>query len=226
MARKGLLSFRAVLEQPCSTGGRTGTVRPKHLPAGRTGLSNQFLGPVAQDQPGPVGQICPTSWLLLWSDSVRLNTGRTRLFEHRSSSRVRPVNAGSEIRVHNCANATPIPKTPTFLIDSGATHDVLSEDYAQTTGLMRYAISSWADENFHHHSSTNLEEKQNNWTNTPHYSASKVPSFPLVVLSWSSGVICLTESLSEDELSTGEPELVADQPTVAAAAHNLINPYA
>ncbi|PLW47830.1 hypothetical protein PCASD_04296 [Puccinia coronata f. sp. avenae] len=80
-------AVRAVLKQPCSTGGRTGTVRPKHLPAGRTGLSDQFLGPVAQDQPGPVGQICPTSWLSLWSDSLRLTTGRTRLFEHRSSSR-------------------------------------------------------------------------------------------------------------------------------------------
>ncbi|PLW11692.1 hypothetical protein PCANC_18463 [Puccinia coronata f. sp. avenae] len=91
-------AVRAVLEQPCSTGGRTGTVRPKHLPAGRTGLSDQFLGPVAQDQPGPVGQICPTSWLSLWSDSVRPTTGRTRLFEHRSSSRVRPVNAGSAVK--------------------------------------------------------------------------------------------------------------------------------
>ncbi|PLW45771.1 hypothetical protein PCASD_04820 [Puccinia coronata f. sp. avenae] len=89
-------AVRAVLEQPCSTGGRTGTVRPKHLPAGRTGLSDQFLGRVAQDQPGPVGQICPTSWLSLRSDSVRPTTGRTRLFEHRSSSRVRPVNAGSD----------------------------------------------------------------------------------------------------------------------------------
>ncbi|PLW45398.1 hypothetical protein PCANC_11886 [Puccinia coronata f. sp. avenae] len=89
-------AVQAVLEQPCSTGGQTGTVRPKHLPAGRTGLSDQFLGPVAQDQPGPVGQICPTSWLSLRSDSVRPNTGQTRLFEHRSSSRVRPVNAGSE----------------------------------------------------------------------------------------------------------------------------------
>ncbi|PLW27688.1 hypothetical protein PCANC_24798 [Puccinia coronata f. sp. avenae] len=68
-------AVRAVLEQPCSTGGRTGTVRPKHLPPGRTGLSDQFLGPVAQDQPGPVGQICPTSWLLLRSDSARPTTG-------------------------------------------------------------------------------------------------------------------------------------------------------
>ncbi|PLW27097.1 hypothetical protein PCANC_26339 [Puccinia coronata f. sp. avenae] len=96
-------AVQAVLEQPCLTGGRTGTVRPKHLPPGRTGLSNQFLGPVAQDQPGlvaqdqpgPVGQICPTSWLLLWADTARPTTGRTRLFEHRSNSRVRPVNAGS-----------------------------------------------------------------------------------------------------------------------------------
>ncbi|PLW30769.1 hypothetical protein PCASD_15414 [Puccinia coronata f. sp. avenae] len=81
-------AVRAVLELPCLTGGRTGTVRPKHLPPGRTGLSDQFLGPVAQDQPGPVGQICPTSWLLLRSDSARPTTGRTRLFEHCSNCRV------------------------------------------------------------------------------------------------------------------------------------------
>ncbi|PLW08067.1 hypothetical protein PCANC_27391 [Puccinia coronata f. sp. avenae] len=81
-------AVRAVLKQPCSTGGCTGTVRPKHLPPGRTGLSNQFLGPVAQDQPGPVGQICPTSWLLLRSDSARPTTGQTQLFEHRSNCRV------------------------------------------------------------------------------------------------------------------------------------------
>ncbi|PLW17971.1 hypothetical protein PCASD_01449 [Puccinia coronata f. sp. avenae] len=81
-------AVQAVLEQPCLTGGRTGTVRPKHLPAGRTGLSNQFLGPVAQDQPGPVGQICPTSWLSLWSDSAHPTTSQTWLFEHRSNCRV------------------------------------------------------------------------------------------------------------------------------------------
>ncbi|PLW25502.1 hypothetical protein PCASD_25232 [Puccinia coronata f. sp. avenae] len=90
-------AVRAVLEQPCSTGGWTGTVRPKHLPAGRTGLSDQLLGPVGQDQLGPVGQICPTSWLLLRSDSARPTTGQTRLFEHRSNCRVRPVNAGSAL---------------------------------------------------------------------------------------------------------------------------------
>ncbi|PLW35339.1 hypothetical protein PCANC_19854 [Puccinia coronata f. sp. avenae] len=88
-------AVRAVLKQPCLTDGWTGTVRPKHLPAGQTGLSDQFLGPVAQDQPGPVGQICPTSWLSLWSDSARPTTGQTRQFERCSNSRVRPVNAGS-----------------------------------------------------------------------------------------------------------------------------------
>ncbi|PLW15425.1 hypothetical protein PCANC_17934 [Puccinia coronata f. sp. avenae] len=81
-------AVRAVLEQPCSTGGRTGTVRPKHLPEGRTGLSNQFLRPVGQDQPGPVRQICPTSWLSLRLDSARPTTGQTRLFKHRSNCRV------------------------------------------------------------------------------------------------------------------------------------------
>ncbi|PLW19593.1 hypothetical protein PCANC_14952 [Puccinia coronata f. sp. avenae] len=106
-------AVRAVLEQPCSTGGRTGTVRPKHLPAGRTGLSDQFLGPVAQDQPGPVGQICPTSWLSLRSDSVRPTTGRTRLFEHRSSSRVRPVNAGSDLSSH-------VTHSPVYLVTGEA----------------------------------------------------------------------------------------------------------
>ncbi|PLW19198.1 hypothetical protein PCANC_10005 [Puccinia coronata f. sp. avenae] len=74
-------AVQAVLKQPCSTGGRTGTVRPKHLPAGWTGLSDQFLGPVGQDQPGPVGQICLTSWLLLWSDSARPTTARTAVFD-------------------------------------------------------------------------------------------------------------------------------------------------
>ncbi|PLW57096.1 hypothetical protein PCANC_01875 [Puccinia coronata f. sp. avenae] len=110
-------AVRAVLEQPCSTGGRTGTVRPKHLPAGRTGLSDQFLGPVAQDQPGPVGQICPTSWLSLRSDSVRPTTGRTRLFEHRSSSRVRPVNAGSAGLTYS--NTVMATKTNHHALDKG-----------------------------------------------------------------------------------------------------------
>jgi hypothetical protein len=35
----------------------------------------------------------------------------------------------------------------------------------------------------------------------------------------------LSESPSEED-STSEPELVADQPTVVAAEHNLINPFA
>jgi hypothetical protein len=91
-----LTSQTRQLEQLCLTSGWTGTVRPKHLPLGWTGLSNQFLGTVAQDQPGPVGQICQTSWLLLRLDSARPTTSQTRLFEHRLNCRVRPVNAGSE----------------------------------------------------------------------------------------------------------------------------------
>ncbi|PLW49523.1 hypothetical protein PCANC_08994 [Puccinia coronata f. sp. avenae] len=84
----GQALFNRWSDRHCSTGGQTGTVRPKHLPAGQTGLSNQFLGPVAQHQPGPVGQSCPTSWLSLQLDSALTTTGRTRLFEHHSNCRV------------------------------------------------------------------------------------------------------------------------------------------
>ncbi|PLW04617.1 hypothetical protein PCANC_28632, partial [Puccinia coronata f. sp. avenae] len=119
-------AVRAVLKQPCSTGGWTGTVRPKHLPAGRTGLSDQLLGPVGQDQPGPVGQICPTSWLLLRSDSARPTTGRTRLFEHRSNCRVRPVNAGSALN-QLPLNSTLISLT-SFIHTSGVFYVANSEN--------------------------------------------------------------------------------------------------
>jgi hypothetical protein len=47
---------------------------------------------------------------------------------------------------------------------------------------MVHLPQSWADENFHHHSSTNLEEAQNTLINTPHYSITQVPSFPYVVV--------------------------------------------
>ncbi|PLW39835.1 hypothetical protein PCANC_20661 [Puccinia coronata f. sp. avenae] len=94
---------RAVLEQPCLTGGRTETVRPKREPTGRTDLSNRsrlvlcnrsrlVLCNRSQEL---IGQACPTRRQVLWSDSACLTTGRTRLFEHRSNCRVRPVNAGS-----------------------------------------------------------------------------------------------------------------------------------
>ncbi|PLW39680.1 hypothetical protein PCASD_15455 [Puccinia coronata f. sp. avenae] len=52
-----------------------------------------------------------------------------------------PKNGGTQ-EAYNCPSATPNPKAPTFLIDSGATHDVLSEDYAQTAGLMKHAIQA------------------------------------------------------------------------------------
>ncbi|PLW45446.1 hypothetical protein PCASD_05913 [Puccinia coronata f. sp. avenae] len=86
---------RAVLEQPCSTGGRTDTVRPKREPTGRTDLSDRsrlVLGNRSQEL---IGQACPTRRQVLRSDSACPTTGRTRLFEHRSNCRVRPVNAGS-----------------------------------------------------------------------------------------------------------------------------------
>ncbi|PLW31699.1 hypothetical protein PCANC_24841 [Puccinia coronata f. sp. avenae] len=56
---------------------------PTKAPAGGSDMPVQS---VAQDQPGPVGQICPTSWLSLQSDSVRPTTGRTRLFEQPCST--------------------------------------------------------------------------------------------------------------------------------------------
>ncbi|PLW43576.1 hypothetical protein PCASD_11449, partial [Puccinia coronata f. sp. avenae] len=81
---------RAVLEQPCSTGGRTDTVRPKREPTGRTDLSDRsrlVLGNRSQEL---IGQACPTRRQVLRSDSACPTTGRTRLFEHRSNCRVRP----------------------------------------------------------------------------------------------------------------------------------------
>ncbi|PLW47575.1 hypothetical protein PCASD_08179 [Puccinia coronata f. sp. avenae] len=86
---------RAVLEQPCSTGGRTETVRPKQEPTGRTDLSDRSRLVLCNRSQELIGQACPTRWQVLWSDSACPTTGRTRLFEHRSNCRVRPVNAGS-----------------------------------------------------------------------------------------------------------------------------------
>ncbi|PLW23886.1 hypothetical protein PCASD_13494 [Puccinia coronata f. sp. avenae] len=61
---------RAVLEQPCSTGGRTDTVRPKREPTGRTDLSDRsrlVLGNWSQEL---IGQACPTRRQVLRSDSA------------------------------------------------------------------------------------------------------------------------------------------------------------
>ncbi|PLW14976.1 hypothetical protein PCASD_18272 [Puccinia coronata f. sp. avenae] len=86
---------RAVLEQPCSTGGRTDTVRPKREPTGRTDLSDRSRLVLCNRSQELIGQACPTRRQVLRSDSACPTTGRTRLFEHRSNCRVRPVNAGS-----------------------------------------------------------------------------------------------------------------------------------
>ncbi|PLW33967.1 hypothetical protein PCASD_12345 [Puccinia coronata f. sp. avenae] len=87
---------RAVLEQPCSTGGRTDTVRPKREPTGRTDLSDRSRLVLCNRSQELIGQACPTRRQMLRSDSACPTTGRTRLFEHRSNCRVRPVNAGTD----------------------------------------------------------------------------------------------------------------------------------
>ncbi|PLW57465.1 hypothetical protein PCANC_02677 [Puccinia coronata f. sp. avenae] len=53
------VTFRAVLEQPCSTGGRTGTVRPKQEPTGRTDLSDQSRLVLCDRSQELIGQACP-----------------------------------------------------------------------------------------------------------------------------------------------------------------------
>ncbi|PLW52308.1 hypothetical protein PCASD_00096 [Puccinia coronata f. sp. avenae] len=90
---------RAVLEQPCSTGVRTDTVRPKREPTGRTDLSDRSRLVLCNRSQELIGQACPTRRQVLRSDSACPTTGRTRLFEHRSNCRVRPVNAGSAWRI-------------------------------------------------------------------------------------------------------------------------------
>ncbi|PLW25093.1 hypothetical protein PCASD_26556 [Puccinia coronata f. sp. avenae] len=86
---------RAVLKQPCLTGGRTGTVQPKQEPTGWTDLSNRSRLVLCNRSQELIGQACPTRRQVLWSDSACPTTGRTRLFEHRSNCRVQPVNASS-----------------------------------------------------------------------------------------------------------------------------------
>ncbi|PLW10045.1 hypothetical protein PCANC_22769 [Puccinia coronata f. sp. avenae] len=52
---------RAVLEQPCSIGDWTGTVRPKPVPAGRTGLPDQFPAGVTGPSRKPIGHGCSST---------------------------------------------------------------------------------------------------------------------------------------------------------------------
>ncbi|PLW50511.1 hypothetical protein PCASD_01417 [Puccinia coronata f. sp. avenae] len=88
-------AVRAVLEQPCLTSGRTGTVRPKREPPGRTDLSDRSRLVLSDRSQELIGQACPTRRQVLRSDSACPTTSRTQLFEHRSNCRVRPVIAGS-----------------------------------------------------------------------------------------------------------------------------------
>ncbi|PLW08817.1 hypothetical protein PCANC_25972 [Puccinia coronata f. sp. avenae] len=79
---------RAVLEQPCSTGVRTDTVRPKQEPTGQTDLSDRYRLVLCNRSQELIGQACPTCRQVLWLDSACPTTGRTRLFEHRLNCRV------------------------------------------------------------------------------------------------------------------------------------------
>ncbi|PLW56671.1 hypothetical protein PCANC_05141 [Puccinia coronata f. sp. avenae] len=81
-------AVRAVLKQPCLTGGQTGTVRPKQEPTGWTDLSDRSRLVLCDRSQELIGQACPTRRQVLRSDSACPTTGQTRLFEHRSNCRV------------------------------------------------------------------------------------------------------------------------------------------
>ncbi|PLW25568.1 hypothetical protein PCANC_28596 [Puccinia coronata f. sp. avenae] len=68
---------RAVLEQPCSTGVWTDTVRPKREPTGRTDLSDRSRLVLCNRSQELIGQACPTRRQVLRSDSACPTTGRT-----------------------------------------------------------------------------------------------------------------------------------------------------
>ncbi|PLW43786.1 hypothetical protein PCASD_09398 [Puccinia coronata f. sp. avenae] len=106
---------RAVLEQPCSTGGRTDTVRPKREPTGRTDLSDRSRLVLCNRSQELIGQACPTRRQVLRSDSACPTTGRTRLFEHCSNCPIptlgsRPANvAAANTLGSGPANETTAP---------------------------------------------------------------------------------------------------------------------
>ncbi|PLW54175.1 hypothetical protein PCANC_06440 [Puccinia coronata f. sp. avenae] len=81
-------AVQAVLEQPCLTGGWTGTVQPKQEPTGRTDLSDRSRLVLCDRSQELIGQACPTRRQVLWSDSACPTTSQTRLFEHRLNCRV------------------------------------------------------------------------------------------------------------------------------------------
>jgi hypothetical protein len=88
-------AFQAVLAQPCSTGGWTGTFQPKREPTGQKDLSDRSRLVLCNQSQELIGQACPTHRQVLCLDSACPTTGRTWLFEHHSNCRVRPFNAGS-----------------------------------------------------------------------------------------------------------------------------------
>ncbi|PLW33604.1 hypothetical protein PCASD_15754 [Puccinia coronata f. sp. avenae] len=79
---------RGVLKQPSSTGGRTGTVRPKQEPTGQIDLSDRSRLVLCDRSQELIGQACPTRRQVLWSDSACPTTGQTQLFEHCLNCRV------------------------------------------------------------------------------------------------------------------------------------------
>ncbi|PLW07953.1 hypothetical protein PCANC_24041, partial [Puccinia coronata f. sp. avenae] len=127
-------AVRAVLEQPCSTGGRTGTVRPKQEPTGRTDLSDRSRLVLCDRSQELIGQACPTRRQVLRSDSACPTTGRTRLFEHRSNCRSRVQHKIQDILMqHNLESysqpqsidgrifvKSPLPLIKRYIIEQSA----------------------------------------------------------------------------------------------------------
>jgi hypothetical protein len=73
-------AVQAVLEQPCLTGGRTGTVQPKQEPTGWTYLSNWSPLVLCNQSQELIGQACPTRRQVLWLDSACPTTAQTAVF--------------------------------------------------------------------------------------------------------------------------------------------------
>ncbi|PLW37711.1 hypothetical protein PCANC_17158 [Puccinia coronata f. sp. avenae] len=100
---------QAVLKQPCLTGDRTGTVRPKPVPAGRTGLSVRFLAGTGHHQPG-------TDWADPFDRPAQACVGPC-LSNHRSNTAVQALldqpcstdtRTDSELRNQNRDGLVPL----------------------------------------------------------------------------------------------------------------------
>ncbi|PLW24063.1 hypothetical protein PCASD_14493 [Puccinia coronata f. sp. avenae] len=64
-------AVRAVLKQPCLTGGWTGTVQPKQEPTGRTDLSDRSRLVLCDRSQELIGQACPTRRQVLCSSGAQ-----------------------------------------------------------------------------------------------------------------------------------------------------------